>query len=480
MTDLPFRSASEQVAEMRAGEYSPVDLLEAHLDRIDTRNDRTNAFVTIVQEDARAAAREAEAAIENDEQVGPLHGVPVAIKDLVPTADVRTTFGSKAFAEFVPEESAILLERLREAGAIVIGKTNTPEFGHKGTTDNPLFGPTHTPYAPGRTAGGSSGGSAAAVADGLAALAQGSDGGGSLRIPAACCGVVGLMPSFGRVPVENRPDGIHHTPFSQNGPLARTVEDAARMLEVMADPHPRDPLCLPDDGTDFPGAVDRGIEDLAIAYSDDLGVFTVRSDVREIVDSAVDALAGAGADVAASDPEFEHSREAMLDAWRTGFRVGLAATNAGFRREMGIDLVGEYRVETTPELVEHIEAGENTGALGYKRADTVRTAVFDAIQDTFAEYDLLVTPTIALPPFDSAILGPTEIEGESIDPLYGWFLTWIFNMTGHPAASVPAGKSEEGLPVGLQIVGPRFREDRVLAAAAAFERAQPWQDDYPR
>jgi len=476
MSDVPFLSAARLAREIRTGNRSPVDVLETLLDRIRERNDRTNAFVTVADERARTAAREAERAVEAGRELGPLHGVPVAVKDLTPTAGIRTTFGSPLFAEHVPDADSVLVERLKDAGAVVIGKTNAPEFGHKGTTDNPVFGPTGTPYDPEKTAGGSSGGSAAAVADGLAPLAQGSDGGGSIRIPASCCNVVGIKPSFGRVPRDSRPDGFSHTPFGQAGPLARSVEDAALLLSVLAGPSRDDPFSHPDDGTDYRGAVGRAVDDARVAFSPDLGVFPIEPAVRDVVADAADELSSAVAAMDRRDPAFEHDRATLLDSWLTGYRVGMAE-KASILAEQGNDPF-ERRDELTPEVIEGMEVGADYSAVEYKRADVVRTDVFDAVQDLFEEYDLLITPTVAVPPFDTDILGPESVAGEEIDPLYGWFLTWPFNMTDHPAASVPAG-FVDGVPVGLQIVGPRFDDEGVIAAAAALERVRSWDDAYP-
>jgi len=475
MADDSVVPAARLAEQIRTGERTPTGVVDACLERIEDRNARTNAFVTVAAEAAREAAREAERAVENGDELGPLHGVPVAVKDLNETAGIRTTFGSPLFADNVPDTDDVLVERMKGAGAIVVGKTNTPEFGHKGTTDNPVFGATGTPYDPTRTAGGSSGGSAAAVADGLVPVAQGSDGGGSIRIPASCCNVVGFKPSFGRVPSDARPDGFGHTPFGQAGPLARTVEDAALLYSVLAGPSDADPFSLPGDGTDVLAAVDAPVDDVRVAYSPDLGVFPLEDRVRGVVDDAVGDLSSAVAAVDRVDPDFDHDRETMLDSWMTGYRVGMAE-RASVLSERGRDPF-DHRGELTPEVIEGMEAGMEYSAVEYKRADIVRTDVFDAVQDVFGEYDALLTSTVAVPPFDTDILGPNEVAGEPVHPLYGWFLTWPFNMTDHPAASVPAGFAD-GLPVGLQVVGPRFDDERVVSVAAALERVRPWDDRY--
>lgn len=290
--EFAYTSAAVLASRIRRGDLSPVDVVDACLERVAARNEDINAFVTVLDEDARERAKEAEAAVRRGEELGPLHGVPIAIKDLFDfKAGVRNTMGSVPFAEFVPEESATYVRRLEEAGAIVIGKTNTPEMGHKGTTDNRLFGPTSTPFALDRNAGGSSGGSAAAVADGLVPIAQGSDGGGSVRIPAAWSGVFGFKATYGRVAQAIRPDAfLSHTPTIHAGPLTRTVEDAALMLDVMTGPDPRDPLSMPEEPHDFRAAVRRGVDGMRVAYSPDFDIFPVDERVASVVDDAVSAF----------------------------------------------------------------------------------------------------------------------------------------------------------------------------------------------
>ena len=486
MTDLTEASAAELARGVRAGDLSPVKVVEAHLDRIEELDDGINAFVTLCAEEAREAAREVERAIERGEDPGPLAGVPVAVKDLENVAGVRTTFGSKPLADTVAEESELFVERLREAGAVVLGKTNTPEFGHKGTTDNLVAGATGTPFDPSRNAGGSSGGSAAAVAARMAPIAQGSDGGGSIRIPSAWCGVYGLKPTYRRIPRPSEPDAFTHTPFSQLGPHARTVEDAALMLEVMAGPEPGagsgDPLVAPDDGADYLGALDRDVSELRVAYCPDLGVFPLDERVRAVVDDAAGAFEDAGATVERVESVFEHSHTALYDSWTTGWEVKFGALAENLEESAGVDYLGADRDETTPAFVDAIERGHEISGVAYKRADNVRTSAFLAVQDLLSEYDLLASATLAVPPVenrdDGNTVGPSEVDGEPVDPLVGWCLTYPFNMTGHPAASLPAGLDEDGLPVGLQLVGRRFEDETVLAASAAFERERPWHDTY--
>ncbi len=482
-TDVCFLSATELAGQIRSGERSSVEVVDACLARIDARNGELNAIVTRLDEHARRGAEQADRALRAGGPMGPLHGVPVAIKDLFDSlAGVRNTFGCRVFRDFVPDESAVYVQRLQDAGAIVLGKTNTPEFGHKGVTDNLLFGPTSTPFDLARNAGGSSGGSAAAVADGLVPLAQGSDAGGSIRIPAAHCGVVGFKPSVGRVAAAYRPDAFLHTPCLHAGPITRTVGDAALMVSVMCGPHERDPLSLPDDGLDWLAAPERRSEGLRVAFSPDMGGFPVEPEVDRVVREAVQALQTAGLLVDEIPLELGAPHERLTELWLEQMAVLYAAT-ADNLAAAGVDLLGEHRHDLCPEFLALLLAGQGMGAVQAKRGDVLRSAVFDAFQSVFANHDLLVTPTVGALPFpnagDGSTLGPSRVNGQSVERTIGWCLTHPVNFTGHPAISIPAGLSADGLPVGLQIVGRRFDDATVLAAAAALERARPWVSQLP-
>lgn len=482
MTSLTLTPATELAARIRRRDVSPVELVDAHLDAMAARNDALNAYVLVLADTAREQAREAEVALGRSEPLGPLHGVPIAIKDLFdPMAGVPQTFGCKVFAEHVPEDTQIYVQRLIDAGAIVLGRTNTPEFGHKGVTDNLLFGPTSTPYRLGLNAGGSSGGSAAAVATGMAALAQGSDAGGSIRIPAAHCGVYGLKASFGRVAASYRPDGFLATPFVHAGPLARTVADAALMLDVMAGPHDADPFSVPGDGFDPVGAVGRDVRGLRVAYSPDLDTFPIDPDVRDVCDRALDAFSDAGMLVEPVHLGHGSDHRAMADLWHREMAV-LYASVARNLQGVGIDLLGEHRADLPPDFVAVLERGAAMSAVDAKCDDVPRTVFHDALQGVLARYDVLVTPTLACKPFpnrdDGLTVGPTQVDGHDVEPLIGWCLTYPINWSGNPAASIPAGLTPDGLPVGLQIVGRRWADETVLAVSAAFERARPWAHTY--
>ncbi|WP_226040156.1 amidase [Natrinema sp. DC36] len=461
---------------IRDGECSPTEVVDATLERIHDRNDRTNAFVTVTDDLAREMAAEADRAIDEGEPLGPLHGVPVAIKDLDDVEGVRTTSGSLLFEDRVAESDSPFVARLKDAGAIVVGKTNTPEFGLGVTTDNRVTGPTGTPFDPDRVSGGSSGGAGAALGDRLVPLAPGSDAGGSVRVPASFCGVYGLKPTQGVIPNVSRPNAFaSHTPFSTNGPLARTVEDAALSLDVMAGTHPRDPFSIPKGG-EYRAAVDRPIDDVQIAYSPGMGIYPVEPAVRDVLEDAVSALERAGATVDAVDPDLGHDNEEILDAYYTMATVRWGSLLENLEDE-GFDPLGEDRDRLRPYLVDLVVDAEEPTTREYKRADVVRTHVLDGLGDLFAEYDLLATATCGTTPFPHGE-EPTEIDGVEIEPYRGWVLTQPFNLTGQPAASVPAGVID-GLPVGMQIAGPRHADDDVIAASAAFERQRPWRDTYP-
>jgi amidase/aspartyl-tRNA(Asn)/glutamyl-tRNA(Gln) amidotransferase subunit A len=478
-------SASEIAAKVRRGELSPTTVVEEVLGRIDRRNDELNAYVEVAEDYARGRAADIERAVDDGRPVGPLAGVPVALKESAASkAGLRRTMGSIPFRDSVSENDSTVVARLEAAGAVVVGTTNTPELDHKGTTDNPLRGPTRNPFDRSRNAGGSSGGSAAAVAAGLAPVAHGKDAGGSLRIPAAWSGVYAFKPTFGRVPDVTRPDGFANElgVQSAHGPITRSVRDAALVLDVMEGHHPRDPSSLPAEHESYRDALERSIDDLDIAYTPDYGTFPVESEVRETVDDAVEAFGHAGATVEAVDVQLGYSHTELTDTWLTLVGANLAAMNEWLARHEDLDLLCDHREEMTDGLVDLIESGTNTTATEYLHHHVVRTAVHDAIEDVFDEYDLLVSPTVCHPPVENATegstLGPDEVDGEPVDPRIGWCPTYLLNFTGHPAASVPAGTVSGGLPVGMQIAGPRFADDTVVAASAAFERVRPWSGRY--
>ena len=461
-----YRSAVELAALIRERELSPVEVVEAALARIEEVNPALNAFPFVYPAAALEAARAAEATIARGDALGPLHGVPIALKDFTPTRGLRTTLGSFAYEHWVPDFDPVIWQRLQAAGAILIGKTATPEFAHSSYTESPLWGITRNPWNPERTPGGSSGGAGAAVAAGCVPLAEGTDMGGSVRIPAAFCGVVGLKPSLGRIPMDVLPtvfDSISHF-----GPLARTVEDAALFLAVTAGPHDADIQSLPE-GPDPRERLGEDIAGKRLAYSPDLGFFAVDAEVRREVEAAVRALADAGAIVEEVDLPWDRS---VVDDWALNWGVFLAAC---FGQHLE-----RFRDRMTPAVVRLIEQGQAVDAVTLRRLEFARTRRWHQLAALFERYDALLCPTMAR---TATPVGGTDedfAEDDETGRFLGLDMTGPFNFTAQcPALSVPAGWSDEGLPVGLQIVGRRFDDAGVLAIGAALERIRPWHHRRP-
>jgi aspartyl-tRNA(Asn)/glutamyl-tRNA(Gln) amidotransferase subunit A len=464
--DLVWRSAIELMELIRRKAVSPVEVVETVLARIERLNPKINCFCAVTADIARDAAFAAEAALMTGEALGPLHGVPFSVKDLVFTRHVLTTGGSHLFADQLPEEDAVCVERLKGAGAVMLGKTTTPEFGHKGVTDSALFGITRNPWNLDRTPGGSSGGSAAAVAAGLGPLAIGTDGGGSIRIPASFCGIFGLKPSFGRVP--QYPGFPGWETISHTGPMTRTVRDAALMLDVMAGPDDRDRHSLPaDDGGSFLRACDMPIAGLSVAWSGDLGHGIVDPEVLDLCAQAAERFETFGCHVEVVRPTWDNPEDV--------FRVIAAAeTYAAWGDRFAASGVAPDRT-----LAALLRFGSSITLPQYMQATRARADLWTDVQRFLARFDLLISPTLAVPAFEVGRPGVKAIDGQEVSPL-GWMpFTHPFNLTGQPAATVPVGFTQAGLPVGLQIVGRRYADRTVLAAAAAYEAAAPWADRHP-
>ena len=458
--DICWMTAVELAKEIRDKRLSPVDVVRAVLDRIEAINPKINAYVTVTTDLAMNAAKQAEDAVMRGESLGPLHGVPVSIKDTIFTKDVRTTMGSRLMENFVPEEDAVLVARLKEAGAIVLGKTNTSEFGLKTLTDNLVFGITHNPWNLERTSGGSSGGAAAAVATGLGPLAAGTDGGGSIRIPSSCCGVFGLKPQFGRIPcypVFPAPSILVH-----EGPITRTVQDAALMLDVMAGCHWGDRYSIMPPGVSFAESPGGGVRGLKMAWSPDLGYATVDPQIRGICERAVKKFVEMGAEVEETSPGLGNPQVYLENIFRADALAALSVFGPVDQIADKLDPLTAIILRRASEL----SAGD------YARAMFVRQEFSNKAGRFFQTYDLLLTPTLTEPP---PYVGFVEPLG-----FLGWMsFTHPFNFTGQPAASIPAGWTTDGLPVGLQIVGRFYDEATVLRAAAAFEEACPWKHMKP-
>jgi aspartyl-tRNA(Asn)/glutamyl-tRNA(Gln) amidotransferase subunit A len=452
---------------IRTKEISPVAVVDAVLQRIGALQPTVNAFITVTADEAREAAQRAEAAVMRGEPLGPLHGVPFSAKDLLFTAGIRTTMGSLIFADQVPAEDAVPVRRLREAGAILIGKTTTPEFGHKPLTDSPLFGVTRNPWDLSRTAGGSSGGAAAAVASGQGPLALGTDGGGSIRIPAACCGIVGLKPTLGRVPHIHQADLFSSTSYI--GPMARTVEEVSACLDVIAgfdqgDPHSR---CEPPDEA-------RGIEvrGLRLGWLPRVGNALVDLEVSAACEGAVRHLEQQGALVETVDENFAALEQTFL----VFLQGGLAARVGPY--------MAKFAEKVAPSLRQAIEQGARWSAADWVNALGQRTAVYRRVLALFQRFDFLLSPTLsrAALAVDHDPSQPISIGGKVAGSIRGaWYpYTWPFNLSGHPAVSLPCGWTSDGLPIGLQIVGPWYADRRVLALAAHLERERPCARPMPR
>ena len=480
--ELAYASAAEIAGRVRRREVSPVEVMEATLARIERRNPSLNALIFTDPDGAMDNARKAEAAVTRGDALGPLHGVPSAIKDLF---DFKpgwpATFGGvRALKDNIAHWYCPFAERIEKAGAILVGKTNAPVMGLRGTCDNPLFGPSRNPFDTSRNTGGSSGGSAAAVADGLLPLAEGTDAGGSIRIPAAWCGVYGYKASYGRIPVVIRPNAFAgDLPFVFEGPITRTVEDAAIALTALSGYSPADPLSL-DETIDFAVAMKRDIKGWKIGYSADFDVFPVDPRIAAVVEKAVRAFEDAGAHVEPVTLGIKRSQRELSDAWsRLMMPLNLGAFEAV--KAAGLDLLADHAEDFPPEYLHWIEIGKTMTITDLNRDQAIRTEVYDAIQTAFSRYDLIVSPTLASMPVknrdDGNTVGPSEVNGEAVDPLIGWCLTYPVNFTGHPAASIPAGEVD-GLPFGMQIIGRRYADADVLAASAAFEALRPWAARY--
>ena len=463
--ELCYLPALELGEAIRAKKVSPVEVVDAVLARIERLNPMLNAFCTVTAAAACAAAKEAEAAVMRGDALGTLHGIPVSIKDLVATKGVRTTHGSKLYEQFIPDDDAPVVERLKRAGAIILGKTNTPEFGHKAITDNLLFGPTRNPWNLEYTPGGSSGGAAAAVATGLGPLAVGTDAGGSIRIPASCCAIFGLKPTLGLVAMAPAFGGLET--LSHTGPMTRTVRDAALMLNAVVGADPRDLSSLPAMETDYLAGLDQGIQGLRVAWSPDWAYAAVDPEVRQLAEAAAKRFTDLGCHVEEAHPGFPDPAE-TYQVLTTASRAARVADRWPAEHD-----------RFDPSLAVQIEAGMRWSAVDFVRASNVRRMLNDVFVRFFSRYDLLLTPTFAAPPPPVQVEAHEEIAGRKVTRL-GWLaFTFPLSLIGYPAASVPCGWTREGLPVGLQITAPRLADALVLRASAAFEALAPWAHRRP-
>jgi len=471
-TELCYTPATDLDRLIRTRAVSPVEVTRTVLARIERLNPRLNAFLTVTADLALAQAKASEERARRGGRLGPLDGIPYSIKDLEPTAGIRTTSGSKWLAQHVPQEDGAVAARLRKTGGVLLGKTNTPNFGHKDCCDNLLGPPCRNPWKLDRTSGASSGGAGAAIAAGIGPLAHGSDGAGSIRIPAALCGIFGFKPSFGRVPFA--PSADYWAARSHNGTMTRTVRDGALLLEAMAGPDPRDPLSIDAPPERYLALCDGDLAGLRVVWSADLGYAPVDPEVRTLCEAAARRFA-----------DFGCTLESRVPGWpdpgafhKIIYEVSVAARQ--------IDRFREHPDWIEPSLRLMIENAQLVSAIEHSKALVARSAFFDQARRFFETCDLLLTPQMPVAawgadPGPAGEQGPIQIAGRPTPTMFDRLpFTFPFNLTGQPAATVPCGFTKEGLPVGLQIVGRWHADATVLRAAACFEAAQPWAQIRPQ
>lgn len=480
---LELLSAAELGAEVNAGRISPTDAVLYFERQIRERNDRLNAFVYTKFEYAESSAKQLEERLARGDIIGPFAGVPFAMKDFLPSKKgwTHSHGGVKSLIREDPEDSEFC-RAMETAGGIALGKTNAPAFGFRGTTDNHLYGPTCNPFDLRYNSGGSSGGSAAAVAGGLISIAEGGDAGGSIRIPAAWCNLFGFKASAGLIPSIARPDAWSAThPYCTGGGLTKTVEDAAILLDLMARYDPRDPLSVARPESDFAEAMKRPVKGMRIAYTKDFGIFPVDPEVAAVVEAAVKRLEDAGAIVEPVEFHLPRTLAEYTEWWLRSICLDTAIELERDRR-IGFDLVRDHRDELPEEFIFWNVDVAKGGMMDYYEFHKVRTEVLDAHLDVFDRYDLIVSPTTTCLPVlnasDGNTQGPTEVNGMPVEPLIGFAETFFENFTGNPAASVPAGLSAGGLPIGMQVIGKRYQDADVLAMAKTFEDIFPWRDRF--
>ncbi|MXY77608.1 MAG: amidase [Acidimicrobiia bacterium] len=468
--DVCSLPATEMSSLLARGQLSARELLKAHLSRIEAVNPIVNAVVTLTPELAMERATAADEAHARGESLGLLHGLPVAHKDLLATAGIRTTFGSPIFSDFLPPSDSLVVERQRRAGAVMVGKTNTPEFGAGSHTFNPVFGPTRNPYALTRTPGGSSGGAAAALAARMLPLCDGSDLGGSLRNPAAFCNIVGFRPSPGRVPAITAHDPWSSLPV--RGPMARTVADVALYLRAMAGPDPRSPVSINQSPDAFAGSLERDLTGTRVAWSPDAGGLPVDPVIRAALEKAPDLLADLGCEVVEAWPDLSDAAQIFQARRAWLFAVGYAP------------LLAEHRDLMKATVIWNIEAGLDMSIADYadicRRHRQLVARVHDFMRPEEGGFDFLAAPVTQVPPFPVDVEYPTEIDGARMETYIDWMRSCSdITVTTHPAISVPGGFTPDGLPVGLQLVGRPHADRSVLELAHAWERATEWGERIP-
>jgi aspartyl-tRNA(Asn)/glutamyl-tRNA(Gln) amidotransferase subunit A len=472
-TDNTWKSAFELAAIVKRGDVSPVELVEDSLQRIDRLNSQLNAFLHVDADGALKAARDAEGAVAAGDTLGPLHGVPVPIKDVEEAEGLPHTSGSLVYKDRIATFDSIATRRIRAAGAIIIGKTNTSEFGQIGTNENRLGDACRNPWNPEMTSGASSGGAAVSVATGISSIAQGGDGGGSIRIPASMCGIYGIKPSQGRVPkLMMDTSSYHPVKFAQSGPLTRTVQDAALLLGVLSGPAEdgeRDAIQTAP--PDFMAALDYDIKGLRVAWSPDLGGVAVDPEVMKLTETAAKTFEDLGCNIESAEFRLG-SPEEVYRTFDVLYNSRVYATNG--------HLLENHRDQLTDYFTEGLENGKSYTATDLWHAMSTLETYRAYVRQFFLQFDILLTPTLATPSFPVG-LHPETIDGAAVPHRHWGFtpFTYPFNMTGNTAASVPAGFTKSGLPVGLHIVGRYSGETTVLSASARYEEASPWAERIP-
>jgi len=457
-TEICFMTANELTRRIRSTELSAKEVMEAHLAQIERINPKVNAIVTFFPEQAMQGAEAADEALKKGRSFGPLHGLPIAHKDLVPTKGIRTTFGSPIHKDFIPDRDGLIVERLKNAGAIMVGKTNTPEFGAGSQTFNEVFGETLNPYDLSRTCGGSSGGAAVSLACGMLPIADGGDLGGSLRNPGSFCNVVGLRPSPGRVPIWPAVEGWFS--LSVQGPMARTVEDAALMLSAIAGPDPRSPISITEPGELFSRPLERDFKDVRVAWSSDLGGLPMDPHVTQTIEKQRGVFESLGCIVEAGEPDFSDADEIFKVMRAYGFELRYA------------NLLDDHRDKMKDTVIWNIEEGMQLTGPRIGQIMVKRTELYHRVRRFMETYSFLILPVSQVPPFDVKQEYITEINGVKMDTYIDWMKScYYISVTGHPAISVPCGFTPDGLPVGVQIVGRHHDDWGVLQLAYAFEQA---------
>lgn len=465
--EICYMSACDIVDSIKKGDLASQEITEIIIERIEKINPILNAYCTTTFDLAREMAKKADDSVKKGEKLKPLLGIPISIKDEMPFKGVRTTFGSKLYENYIPDTDDVCVERLKDSGSVILGKTNMSPFGFLAITDNLVFGKTRNPWNLEKTPGGSSGGAAASVVSGLGFLALGADGGGSIRIPSALVGTYGIKPSFGRVPVYPT-SGVHLESLVHYGPIVRYVKDAALMLDAIKGPHPGDMYSLPEQKINYLENLDEKPKKLKIGYSIDLGFAKViDSDVKENFISAVKKF-----------EEFGWIVEPVQIKIKNPERVLLTYHTVLY----GYDLMSKLKISRDimhPDLIKAVEAGQGATGMDFARSISRRKILYEKFYQYFKNYDILLTPTTGKTAFELGIPFPTKINGKMVSPTAWMPFTAVFNITGHPAASIPCGWSYEGLPIGMQIVGNRFDDLTVLQVSKAFEEVAPWQNKKP-